>query len=75
MKILNDPAFRAEAREDYVGVGRVMAAAHDRFHSDPFHPTSWNKCEDEPCHSVCVLLGDVAMIFIDFLADETGRSA
>lgn len=58
---MDEAAFREEVKEDFRRVGRVMADARDLFHGPD---RGWNKCEQDPCHSVCVLLGDVALLLM-----------
>lgn len=59
--------FRDEVREDFVRASRAMADAHRLFHD----AAGWNKCEQDPCHSVCVLLGDVAVLLMGSEVPET----
>lgn len=39
----------------------AMADAHRLWHGS----IGYNKCELDPCHSVCVLFGDVAILLME----------
>jgi hypothetical protein len=69
---MDEAQFREEVREevckDFVRASRAMADAHRLFHGS----NGWNRCELDPCHSVCVLLGDVAALL---MADEIPEPA
>lgn len=64
--------FEKEMAEDARRVSPVLAKAHRRLHR--FSRQGWNKCDREPCHSVCVLLGDVAIVAMN-VADLPGDAA
>jgi len=57
---MDDASFRDEVREDLVAATKAMAAAHHLFHDSG----GFNKCEQDPCHPVCVLFGDVAVMLM-----------
>lgn len=61
-------AFRQEVKDDLRRANQVMAQAHEFFHGS----VGWNKCEQEPCWSVHVLCGDVAILLME---DEPGAAA
>lgn len=61
--------LRTDLQGDAVETSRAMDDAHRLFH-DP--ATGWNQCDLDPCHTVCVLLGDLAVL--DLTLQCTGRS-
>jgi hypothetical protein len=62
--------LRMDLQGDAVETSRAMDEAHRLFH-DP--DSGWNKCELDPCHTVGVLLGDLALL--DLALHSGGRSA
>lgn len=57
---MSGAAFVEETRRDYRRVSRAMADAHRLWHD----AGGWTDCELDPCHSVGVLLGDVAVLIM-----------
>lgn len=60
MMAMDEVAFREEVREDFAQAVRAMDDAHRFFHGSD----GWNNCELDPCHSVGVLLGDLALLYM-----------
>lgn len=61
--------FAHEMSGDARRVSVAMADTHRRLHR--FSRIGWNKCDREPCHSVCVFLGDMAIVAMN-IADVPG---
>lgn len=47
--------------ESMRAVSLAMADAHDHLHGEG----GWNHCDQDPCHSVCLLIGELALVLME----------
>lgn len=59
-----------EVQHDYRRTSQVMADAHRLFHGSD----GWNKCEMDPCHTVCVFMGGVAVALMELGMEAPERA-